>query len=320
MRKTRLGNTELSVTPVCIGTGVLGNMPDSYTYEVDAERARSTVRAIFDGPINFLDTSRNYGFGRSEQRVGDVIRERGGKPADLVISTKLDRDMETGRFDAGQARRSIEESLAVLGVDKVEILHLHDPEYAADVGEVTRSGGALDELFKIREEGLCDYVGLAAGDVMVMAPLVGTWDYDFLITHNRCSILNGNAESLIDQAIERGMVVLNAAPYMGGILAKGTDAFPRLTYMPATSRQLAPVRRIERICHEFQVPLGAAALQYSLRNARVAATICGCSHPDRIGQTVAWAEFPIPDRFWTEVAQVPRNFDNPEASRVYRPG
>lgn len=82
MQKTRLGTTELSVTPVCIGTGVLGNMPDSYTYEVDVERARSTVRAIFDGPINFLDTSRNYGFGRSEQRIGDVIR---------------DRDMETGR-------------------------------------------------------------------------------------------------------------------------------------------------------------------------------------------------------------------------------
>ena len=141
-----------------------------------------------------------------------------------------------------------------------------------------------------------------------------------MITHNRCSILNGNAEPLMDQAIERGAVVLNAAPYMGGILAKGTAAFPRLTYMPATSRQLAPVRRIERICHEFKVPLGAAALQFSLRNARVGATILGCSHPDRIAQTLAWADFPIPDRFWTEVARFPRDLDNPEANRVYRPG
>ena len=320
MQKIRLGATDLSVTPVGIGTGVLGNMPDSYSYEVDAERARSTVRAIFDGPINFLDASRNYGFGRSEQRIGEVVRERGGKPADLVISTKLDRDMETGRFDAAQARRSFEESLAVLGVDKVEILHLHDPEYAADIGEITRPGGALAELFRIREEGLCDYVGLAAGDVNVMAPLVRTWEFDFMISHNRCSILNGNAEPLMDLAIERGAVVLNAAPYMGGILAKGPDAFPRLTYMPAASRQLAPVRRLEQICRKFQVPLGAAALQFSLRNARVGATICGCSRPERIAQTVAWSQFPVPDRFWTEVAKIPRDFGNPEANRVYRPG
>ncbi len=278
------------------------------------------MRAIFDGPINFLDASRNYGFGRSEQRIGDVIRERGGKPADLVISTKLDRDMESGRFDAGQARRSLEESLEALGVDRVEILHLHDPEYAANIDQVTRTGGALDELFKMRDEGICDYVGLAAGDMKVMSPLVESWEFDFMISHNCCTIVNGNAEALMDRAIERGTVVLNAAPYMGGVLAKGPDGFPRLTYMPATPAQLAPVRRLERICREFGVPLGAAALQFSLRNARVGATICGCSHPDRIAQTVAWAEFPIPDYFWTDVARIPRTFKDPEANRVYRPG
>ena len=320
MRKAPLGNTGLLATPVCIGTGVLGDMSDSYTYGVGAERARETVRAIFDGPINFLDASRNYGFGRSERRVGDVIRERGGKPADLVISTKLDRDMESGRFDAAQARRSLEESLAALAVDKVEILHLHDPEYAADIGEITRSGGALDELFKMRDEGLCDHVGLAAGDVKVMSPLIESWDFEFVISHNRLSMVNGNAEPLLEQAIERGMVVLNAAPYMGGILAKGSAAYPRLTYMPATPRRLAPVRRLERICDKFQVPLGAAALQFSLRDERVGATICGCSRPERIAQTVAWAEHPIPDRFWSEVAGVPRDFGDPEADRVYLPG
>jgi D-threo-aldose 1-dehydrogenase len=320
VRKIRLGKTDLEVTPVCIGTGVLGDMPDSYTYRVGAERARATVRAIFDGPINFLDVSRNYGLGRSEQRIGDVVRERGGKPADLVISTKLDRDMESGRFDAGQARRSLEESLAALGVDRVEILHLHDPEYAAEISEITRSGGALDELFKIRDEGLCDYVGLAAGDITVMTPLIDAWQFDFMISHNRCSIINGNAETLMDRANTRGTVVLNAAPYMGGVLAKGTDAFPRLTYMPATPPQLAPVRQLERICRNFRVPLGAAALQFSLRNPRVGATICGCSRPERIAQTVAWSELPIPDRFWAEAGMVPRSFDDPEADRVYRPG
>ncbi len=320
MEKTRLGATDLLVTPICIGTSALGDMPDTYTYAVDVERALSTVRAIFDGPINFLDASRNYGFGRSEQRIGDVIRERGGKPADLVISTKLDRDMESGRFDAGQARRSLEESLEALGVDRVEILHLHDPEYAADISEVTRSGGALDELFKMRSEGFCDHVGLAAGDVTVMTPLVETWDFDFMISHNRFSIVNGNAEPLFDLAIERGVVVLNAAPYMGGVLAKGSDSYPRMTYMPASSQQLDPVRELERICHRFEVPLGAAALQYSQRDPRVSATICGCSRPERIEQTIAWYEHPIPEEFWSAAAHVPRGFGDPEANREYKPG
>ena len=91
-------------------------MPDTYGYAVDVERAQATVRAIFDGPVNFLDTSNNYGLGRSEERIGDVIRERGGLPKNFVISTKLDRDMETGRFDASRARRSLEESLKRLGL------------------------------------------------------------------------------------------------------------------------------------------------------------------------------------------------------------
>ena len=78
------------------------------------ERARETVRAVFDSPVNFLDTSRNYGFGRSEERIGEVIRERGGIPQGFVISSKLDRDMETNKFDGARARRSLEESLKTL--------------------------------------------------------------------------------------------------------------------------------------------------------------------------------------------------------------
>ena len=92
------------------------------------------------------------------------IRERGGLPKDAILSTKLDRDAERGnRFDAAQARRSLEESLKALGVDRVNILHLHDPEYAANLSEVTGPKGAIAELFKMKEEGLADAVGLAAG-------------------------------------------------------------------------------------------------------------------------------------------------------------
>src|SRR4029079_19345255 len=109
---------------------------------------------IFDGPANILDTSRIYGFGRSEQRIGDVIRERGGLPDSFVISTKLDRDSKTNRFDAAEARRSLEQSLSALGLDRIHLLHVHDPEHAASLAEAAGPGGAISELFKIKEEGL----------------------------------------------------------------------------------------------------------------------------------------------------------------------
>src|SRR6185369_10745705 len=132
----------------------------------------------------FLDTSRIYGFGRSEERIGEVIRERGGLPPGSVISTKLDRDPETNRFDAAQARRSIEQSLRALGVDRVHLLNLHDPEHSASLPEITGPGGALAELFKIKEEGLAEAVGLAAGKVDVMMPLLRDWEFDAIITHS----------------------------------------------------------------------------------------------------------------------------------------
>src|SRR5215213_4501490 len=219
-----LGRTDLRVSRICFGTSSLGNMPGTYGYGVDDERAKETVRTIFAGPVNILDTSRNYGFGRSEERIGAVIRERGGLPEGFVISTKLDRDPETNRFDAAQARRSLEDSLAALGLERIDLLHLHDPEHAASAAEATGGDGALGELFRMKEEGLARAVGLAAGPVDIMMPLLRDWDFDALITHNRFTLANRNADAMIDLARSRGIAVLNAAPYASGVLAKGSGA------------------------------------------------------------------------------------------------
>ena len=105
LETTKLGRTDLTVSNVCFGTGGLTNGPDADTPERVA-RAHDTVRAIFDSPVNFIDTSRIYGRGRSEQRIGDVIHERGGLPPGYVLATKLDLDFETRRFDGAAARRS----------------------------------------------------------------------------------------------------------------------------------------------------------------------------------------------------------------------
>lgn len=311
---------KLDVSKICFGTSSLSSMPDTYGYEVSPERAHDTVRTIFDSNINFLDTSRIYGFGRSEERIGEVIRERGGLPKGFVVSTKLDRDPKTNTFDAGEARRSLEESLKALHLDRVQLLHLHDPEHARSLSEVTGSGGAIPALIKMKEEGLCDAIGLAAGTLDVMMPLLKDFEFDALITHNRFTLVNRNATPMIDFAASKGIAVLNAAPYAGGVLAKGSDSFQRYVYQEATPEMLSPVKRIEAVCAKHGVPPGAAALQFSMRDPRITSTICGVSKPERVKETIAWAEWKIPAALWDELQSLPFAMDDPEATRAYSAG
>src|SRR3954447_13656845 len=119
-----LGNTGIRVPAIGFGTSGLGGLPETYGYAREASRARATVEAILDLEDGFIDTSRLYGFGRSEERVGAAIAARGGWPAGRILAPKLDRDAKPGRLDGAQARRSLEASLTALGVERVDILHL----------------------------------------------------------------------------------------------------------------------------------------------------------------------------------------------------
>lgn len=320
MRRRPLGQTGLEVTEICFGTSGLGDMPETYGYQVDEDRARATVRAILDGPVNFLDTSNNYGFGRSEARIGAVIRERGGLPEGFVIATKLDRDMETGRFDAARVRRSLEESLERLGLDRVHVLHLHDPEHASDLSEITRKGGAIDELFRIKEEGLAQAVGLAMGRIDVMFPLLRDWPFDVILSHNRYTLLNRSADEMFDHARANGIAVLNGAPYASGVLAKGSGVMPRIAYQEVSGEQLEPVRRIEEACARHGVAVGAAALQFSIRDPRISSTVVGITKPERVKETLGWAAAELPAELWQDLEVLPVSREDPEANRQYRAG
>jgi D-threo-aldose 1-dehydrogenase len=295
-------------------------MPDTYGYSVGEDRARATLDAIFDGPFQFLDTSRNYGMGESEKRIGDAIRARGGLPAGFVISSKLDRNMDTMKFDGERAQQSIEESLTTLGVSSIDLLHLHDPEYASDLNDVTKKGGALDALFRMKEQGLCKAVGLAAGRTDIMMPLMRDYDFDAIISHNRFTLLNRQATEMFELAQSRNIAVLNAAPYASGILAKGASKQPLFAYMPAGDEIKNRTNAIEAACAKYGVPMGAAALQFSMRSSLVQSTICGVSSPERVQQTLDWANFQIPDALWHDLQSVAHDMDDPEAKRVYRPG
>ncbi len=318
VEKSALGRTGLQISKICFGTSSLADMPGTYGYGVDEERAKDTIRAISASPVNILDTSRIYGFGRSEERIGAVIRERGGLPEGFVISTKLDRDPETNRFDAAQARRSLEESLTALGLDRVDLLHLHDPEHASSRAEATGSDGALGELFRMKEEGLAQAVGLAMGRIDVMTPLLRDWPFDVLISHNRYTLLNRSADEMFDYAFDKGMAILNAAPYASGVLAKGSDVMPRIAYTIEDDAQLEPVRRIEAACARHGVQVGAAALQFSMRDPRITSTIVGVSRPERVAETLDWAAAEIPAALWREMETFPFSTEDPEANRDYK--
>jgi D-threo-aldose 1-dehydrogenase len=315
LKDNKLGRTRLSVANICFGTGGLTNGADADT-PTRVRRAQDTVRAIFDGPAHFIDTSRIYGRGRSEERIGDVIRERGGLPPGFIIATKLDLDFETRRFDGAAARRSLEASIKALGIDHFHVLHLHDPEFIKDITDVTGPRGSMVELMKMKEEGFCDAVGLGAGDVDVMMPLIRDWDYDVILTHNRFTLINNNAEPMIELALSRGMAVFNAAPYGGGVFAKGSATVQKYSYLDAPPDTLAAIRKVEDICGRYDVPPGAAALQFSMRDRRITSTVCGVSNPDRVATTIQWANWKIPDALWTELAAVPRSAANPQAGRA----
>jgi D-threo-aldose 1-dehydrogenase len=320
MKKNKIKDTGLEVTELSFGTSSLGSMPDTYGYEVSEDRAQKTLNRFFQGPVNMLDTSRNYAMGESEKRIGKAIKENGGWPNGFLLSTKLDRNMDTLVLDKNRVRESLEESLKTLNVDSVDILFLHDPEYAKDITDITKKDGAMDELFKIKNEGLAKAAGVAMGKVDIMFPLLKDWDFDVIINHNRYTLINREANEMYDYASSKNIAIFNAAPYAGGVLAKGPDNFKKITYQDATEEKLAPAREFEKVCKKHNVELGAAALQFSLRDNRITSTICGVTSVESIEKNLAWANAEISGEFWDEISKLPFSTNDPESERVFTSG
>src|SRR5579883_195170 len=300
-----LGFTGLQVTPICIGAAPLGNMPETFAYEVPEERALATVRAIFAGPFNFLDTAASYGDGESERRIGIVLREMGGLPPGFVLATKADRDLQTGTFSGAQMRRSVERSLRLLGLEQLQLVYLHDPEHIS-FEEAMQPGGPVEVLQQCKAEGLIAHLGVAGGPIDLMIRFVETGLFEAAISHNRFTLLNREAEPLWELCARRGVAAVNAAPYGSGLLAKGPDAYPRYMYGTASPDLLRRARQMQEACQRYGLPLAAAALQFSLRDARLASTIVGITRPERLSETLKLAQLPVPDDLWAELDSIYR--------------
>jgi D-threo-aldose 1-dehydrogenase len=296
-----LGRTGLRVTSICVGTASLGGTSYTYGYEVNAAQGEATVEAALASPYNFIDTSNAYGRGASETCIGAVLRRHGGLPDGIVLATKVDADPKTRDFSGERVRRSVEESLTRLGLDSVPLMYLHDPEFFLTVPEALADDGPVAAMVALRDDGVLGHLGLAAGDVPMMRELLRSGAFEVVLNHNRHTLLDRGAQPLIEDAQELGIAFVNAAPYGGGLLAKGLSHQHKYGYRQAPVALTEAVAAMQRVCDGYEVPLAAAALQFSLRDPRVTSTVVGMSEAGRVAQTVALATHPIPEEIWPQL-------------------
>ena len=311
MNRRPLGKIAPEVAAISIGCAPLGNMPDTFDYEVTEENAKATVLTALHSPLNYIDTAAWYGDGESERRVGLALRALGGLPEGAFLQTKAGRSPD-GDFSGETVKRRFDRSLELLGVNRVELVFLHDAENTT-WEEAWAPDGPVEVLQSLQAEGLIGYLGIASGPIDLEIRYVESGVFDAVITHNRYTLLNRAADPLLTLADERGLAVLNAAPYGSGMLAKGPAQYPRYAYQAAGGDAVKQAFRLQDICDRHGVPLAAAALQFSLRDPRITNTIVGMTRPERIQQTIDFAEWAIPDACWEELMAEP--FDSEDLAR-----
>jgi D-threo-aldose 1-dehydrogenase len=296
----RIGRTPLFTSTIIAGASPLGSMPGLYGYDVSESAAVDFVSALLRSPIRAIDTSNNYGDGASERRIGKAIESAGGVPDDFLVITKVDRAGDD--FSGARVRESFRESIERLGVPSVPLLFLHDPD-AFDFEEMASAGGAVDALVQIRDEGLADAIGVATGDTRLLHRYLDLGVFDVILSHNRFTLVDRSADELFTRAVELGVGVLNAAVYGGGILARPGES-TTYSYRPASRELLQAIAAMDAVCTTAGIDLATAALQFSLRDLRIDATVVGITSESRIPSLIASAGQHIPDAVWDELERL----------------
>ena len=302
-----LGFTGLSVSAVTAGGGPLGSMPENFGYEVAEADAVALVLDILASPIRTIDTSNGYSDGASERRIGVGIAAFGGLPDDALVITKV--DARNGDYSGERVRASVAESIQRLGVAPLPMVHLHDPEFH-DFDALTAPGGAVDTLVRLREEGVVGHIGLAGGDVHEMARYLELGVFEALLVHNRLTLVDHSAQQLVHNARERGVAIVNAAIYGGGILANPRGGLTSYGYRPARPATLAAIAAMDELAARHGTDLATVALQASLRDPLIDTTVVGFSKPERIDAIVRSTRVELPDDFWAELGSLRPSPDN----------
>jgi D-threo-aldose 1-dehydrogenase len=301
------------------GSLVFGGAPIGGLYApVSDEGAFATLQAAWDAGIRAFDTAPHYGVGLSEQRIGDFLA---GRPrAEFVVSTKVGRRLvpaagpgfadgadgfygtpALGRvrdYSADGARRSLEDSLRRLRLDRVDIALIHDPdEHVAEALD-----GAYPALAGMRADGTVAAIGVGVNSAPVAEWFVSRCDLDCVLVAGRYTLLDDSAgRSLFPLCRSRGVAVLAGGVFNGGILADPGDG-ARYDYALAAPGLLARVRRMAEVCAGYGVPVAAAALRHVLRHPAVTAAVIGVRTPGEIRADAGYLGLPIPDALWADLA------------------
>ncbi|MFI1092500.1 aldo/keto reductase [Streptomyces sp. NPDC020917] len=313
MRKTSLGRSGVSVTGVSFGAAGLGNLGT----EVSEEQARATLDAAWDAGIRYFDTAPHYGLGLSERRLGEALRHR--PRAEFVVSTKVGRllrprsdtsgsDIANGfavpatheriwDFSAAGVRTSIEESLTRLGLDRIDVVYLHDPDHHEH--QVFAEG--YPELERLRDEGVIGAIGAGMNQTRMLDRFVRDTDVDVVLLAGRYTLLDQTAlDSLLPDAFRRGVSVV-----IGGVFNSGLLAAPRsgatFDYAPAPSALLDRALRMETVCENHGVPLRAAALQFPFGHPAVSSVLVGARSAEEVRDAAALSARPLPAALWADL-------------------
>ncbi|MFC5916898.1 aldo/keto reductase [Streptomyces pulveraceus] len=317
MRRNRLGSSAVEVTELSFGAAAIGNLFTA----VEPERAAAAVAAAWDEGVRYFDTAPHYGLGLSERRLGEALRDR---PRDAyVLSTKVGRVLDplpadaTGHggdglsegfavpathrrrwdFSADGVRRSIEDSLERLGLDRIDIVYLHDPDDHAE----TAFHEAYPELEKLRAQGVVGAIGAGMNQTAMLTRFVRDTDVDVVLCAGRYTLLDQSAlNGLLPEAAARGRSVVVGGVFNSGLLA---DPRPGATYdyTAAPLSLLDRALRIKAVTEGHGVPLRAAALHYPLAHPAVAGVLVGTRSPDEVRDAAALLRREIPDELWDEL-------------------
>ncbi|MDL4774483.1 aldo/keto reductase [Actinomadura xylanilytica] len=318
--RRRLGGSAVEVTALSLGGAALGGL---YAPVSGAAAAATVARALRRG-LRHLDTAPHYGAGTSERRLGAAVRAVAGE---VVVSTKAGRllvprgpgeppddagfpgEPEFRRvwdFSADGVRRSLSESLDRLGLDRVDVVYLHDP----DDHEEQVYAEAYPALARLRDEGAVGAIGAGMNQAAMLARFVRRLDLDVVLCAGRYTLLDRSAEAdLLPACLERGTSVVAGGVFNSGLLAGGTT----YDYAPAPPRLLAEAERLRAVCAGHGVPLRAAAVQFAARHPAVASVLVGCRTPAEVDDNADSFERDIPGALWTELEAEPEA--EPEGGR-----
>jgi len=316
MRSGELGGSGVRVSELGYGAAPLGNL---YTPVGDAD-AEAALEAAWDAGIRYFDTAPHYGLGLSERRVGQGLRDRPRE--EFVLQTKVGRllrpvpgepegrDLEAGfdvpadsrrvwDFSAAGVRRSVEESLERLGLDRIDVALVHDP----DEHEAQARAGALPELLRMREEGTIRAVGLGMNQTAMPVRFVEEFDLDVVLVAGCYNLLDQDAlDDLLPTALRRGTSVVLGGVFGSGLLAgDAPSADATYRYAPVTGPVLERARRCAAIAMAHGVRLPAVAVRFALAHPAVAAVALGMRSAAEVEQNAELLDASVPQEVWDEL-------------------